>query len=85
MSKKTKAKEFESQVEEQVEEQVQEQVEEQVEEVKEVKKVKKVTNEFNVVKILQKQPKGYRLLLEDGRIVKVSKDKFVRGQKTVIL
>ena len=82
MSKKTKAKEFESQVEEQVEEQVQEQVEEQVEEVKEVKKV---TNEFNVVKILQKQPKGYRLLLEDGRIVKVSKDKFVRGQKTVIL
>ena len=74
MSKKTKSKKSKPQVEEQIQE-----------EVKEVKEVKKTVNEFNVVKIVQKQPKGYRLLLEDGRIVKVTKDKYTRGQKTVVL
>lgn len=82
MSKKTKSKKSKPQVEEQIQEEVQEIVQEKV---KEVKEVKKTVNEFNVVKIVQKQPKGYRLLLEDGRIVKVTKDKYTRGQKTVTL
>lgn len=82
MSKKTKSKKAKPQVEEQIQEEVQEIVQEKV---KEVEEVKKAVNEFNVVKIVQKQPKGYRLLLEDGRIVKVTKDKYTRGQKTVVL
>lgn len=45
----------------------------------------KAANEVGVVRILQKTPSGYRLLLETGAIVKVSKAQYTKGQSTVIL
>lgn len=53
-------------------------------EVKKVKEVKK-SNEAKVVRIVQHLPSGYRLLLEGGEIVKVTKAQFKQGQKTVKL
>ena len=72
-------------VEEVTEELVEELVEEVVEEVVEKQKNSKATNTYKVERIVQKQPRGYRLLLEDGRTVKVRKDQFKKGQKTVTL
>lgn len=42
-------------------------------------------NEVAVVRIVQKTPSGFRLLLETGEIVKVSKAQYIKGQPTIIL
>jgi hypothetical protein len=52
---------------------------------KEAKKVVETTNELKVVRIVQRVPSGFRLLLENGQIVKVTKNQFKLGQKTVVL
>ena len=49
------------------------------------KKVVETTNELKVVRIVQRVPSGFRLLLENGQIVKVTKKQFKLGQKTVVL
>lgn len=75
----------------QVEEVIEEVVEEVVEQVVEVVEAKpapavaKAANEVGVVRIVQKTPSGFRLLLETGEIVKVSKAQYAKGQSTVIL
>lgn len=43
------------------------------------------SNEVKVERIVQHLPSGYRLLLEDGQIVKVGKKDFKQGQKTITL
>ena len=52
---------------------------------KEVKKVVEVSNEVKVVRIVQRIPSGFRLLLENGKIVKVTKAQYKVGQSTVKL
>lgn len=42
-------------------------------------------NEVGVVRIVQKTPSGFRVLLETGEIVKVSKAQYTKGQSTIIL
>ena len=49
------------------------------------KKVVETTNELKVVRIVQRVPSGFRLLLENGQIVKVTKKQFKLGQKTIVL
>ena len=75
------------QVEEVVEEveEVLQEVVEQVVEAKPAPAVAKAANEVGVVRIVQKTPSGFRLLLETGEIIKVSKAQYVKGQSTVIL
>jgi len=41
--------------------------------------------EIKVVNIIQKLPSGYRLLLETGEVVKVTKAQYTKGQTTIIL
>lgn len=48
------------------------------------KKVKG-TSQVKVTKIVQKTPSGYRLLLETGEIVKVSKKDYRKGQEFISL
>lgn len=72
-----------SEVEEVVEEVVEQVVE--VVEAKPAPTVPKAANEVGVVRIVQKTPSGFRLLLETGEIVKVSKAQYTKGQSTVIL
>jgi D-ribose pyranose/furanose isomerase RbsD len=72
--------EAEQVVEEQVEEVIQ-----QVVETKPAPAAPKASNEVGVVRILQKTPSGFRLLLETGEIVKVSKAQYTKGQSTIIL
>lgn len=48
------------------------------------KKVKD-TSQVKVTKIVQKTPSGYRLLLETGEIVKVSKKDYRKGQEFISL
>lgn len=50
-----------------------------------VEEVKETTNEVKVVRIVQRIPSGFRLLLETGKIVKVTKAQFKLGQKTIKL
>lgn len=45
----------------------------------------KAANEVGVVRVLQKTPSGFRVLLETGEIVKVSKAQYTKGQSTIIL
>lgn len=64
--------------------------EEVVEEVKEVKKpkakpAKKENNKVRVRKIVQHLPSHYRLLVADGRVVKVHKSKYKQGQSYITL
>lgn len=59
--------------------QVQQDLQPVIQAVKEGKKIYKVKT------IVQKLPRGYRLLLEDGQIVKVGKDQYKKGQETVEL
>ena len=61
--------------------------EEVVETVKpaEEKKAKKDSSEVKVVKIVQKTPSGYRLLLETGEIVRVTKKDYTKGQEFISL
>lgn len=77
------------QVEEVVEEEIQEIVEQAapivVEPVKQQVVAPRAGNEVGVVNIVQKTPSGFRLLLETGEIVKVSKAQYTKGQSTVIL
>lgn len=72
-----------------VEEEIQEIVEEvapiAVEPVKEQVVAPRAGNEVGVRNIVQKTPSGFRLLLETGEIVKVSKAQYTKGQKTIIL
>ncbi len=72
-----------------VEEEIQEIVEEVapivVEPVKEQVVAPRAGNEVGVRNIVQKTPSGFRLLLETGEIVKVSKAQYTKGQKTIIL
>jgi len=65
--------------------QILEEVQEEVVEQVTVQAKEKLTNEVKVERVIQKQPRGYKLLLEDGRTVKVSKDKFNKIKKTVTL
>ena len=67
---------------------------EKVEEVVEVKpvreekkkeEVKEASTKVAVVKIVQKTPSGYRLLLETGEIVRVSKKEYTKGQEFIEL
>lgn len=63
-------------------------VEEVVEEVVETKPAPaapRAGNEVGVVRIVQKTPSGYRLLLETGEVVKVPKTQYTKGQTTIIL
>ena len=65
-------------------------VEEVVEEVKEekpapVEKKKDNSSEVKVIKIVQKTPSGYRLLLETGEIVRVSKKDYTKGQEFITI
>ena len=72
-----------------VEEEIQEIVEQAapivVEPVKQQVVAPRAGNEVGVVNIVQKTPSGFRLLLETGEIVKVSKAQYTKGQSTVIL
>ena len=43
------------------------------------------TSQVRVIKIVQKTPSGYRLLLETGEIVKVSKKDYRKGQEFISL
>lgn len=64
------------------------QIEQQIVEKKEIQEIKVEqvkTGEIKVLRILQRLPSGYRLLLETGEIVKISKDRYTKGQPTVIL
>lgn len=73
--------------------QVEEVVEEIVEEVapieEEVVEEEVVTpragNEVGVVRIVQKTPSGFKLLLETGEFVRVKKAQYKKGDKTIIL
>lgn len=47
--------------------------------------VAKLSNEVAVVSIVQKTPSGFRVLLETGEIVKVSKAQYTKGQPTIIV
>ena len=65
-------------------------VEEVVEEVKEekpapVEKKKDNSSEVKVIKIVQKTPSGYRLLLETGETVRVSKKDYTKGQEFITI
>ena len=60
------------------------QVEEVVEEVEEVI-TPRAGNEVGVVRIVQKTPSGFKLLLETGEIVRVKKAQYKKGDKTIIL
>jgi hypothetical protein len=42
-------------------------------------------NEVGVVRIVQKTPSGFKLLLETGEIVRVKKAQYKKGDKTIIL
>jgi len=42
-------------------------------------------NEVGVVRIVQKTPSGFKLLLETGEIVRVKKSQYTKGDKTIIL
>ena len=70
-----------------VEKVVEEVVEEIVEEVVEKEQVvaPRVGNEIGVVNIVQKTPSGFKLLLETGEIVRVTKSQYTKGDKTIIL
>jgi D-ribose pyranose/furanose isomerase RbsD len=72
--------EAEQVVEEQVEEVIQ-----QVVETKPAPVAPKAANEVGVVRIVQKTPSGFRLLLETGETVRVSKAQYTKGQSTIIL
>jgi D-ribose pyranose/furanose isomerase RbsD len=72
--------EAEQVVEEQVEEVIQ-----QVVETNPAPVAPKAANEVGVVRIVQKTPSGFRLLLETGETVRVSKAQYTKGQSTVIL
>lgn len=43
------------------------------------------TSQVRVIKIVQKTPSGYRLLIETGEIVKVSKKDYRKGQEFISL
>lgn len=66
-------------------EEVIEVVEEVVEVVKDKPLTPKAGNEVGVVRVVQRTPSGFRLLLETGEIVKVTKKQFTKGQTTIIL
>lgn len=76
---------FAEAVEEVLEEIVEEVAPTVVEPVKEQVVAPRAGNEVGVKNIVQKTPSGFRLLLETGEIVKVPKDKYTKGQKTIIL
>lgn len=59
-------------------------VEEEVEEVEEVT-TPRAGNEVGVVRIVQKTPSGFKLLLETGEFVRVKKAQYKKGDKTIIL
>ena len=42
-------------------------------------------NEVGVVRIVQKTPSGFKLLLETGELVRVKKAQYKKGDKTIIL
>lgn len=42
-------------------------------------------NEVGVVRIVQKTPSGFKLLLETGELIKVKKAQYKKGDKTIIL
>jgi hypothetical protein len=70
------------------EQQFKEQVEEVIQQVVEAKPVPaapRATNEVGVVRVLQRTPSGFRLLLETGEIVRVKKSQYIKGQSTIIL
>jgi len=83
------APEVEEVVEEEVEEVVEEVTSIEVEEVVEIVKEQVVTpragNEVGVVRIVQKTPSGFKLLLETGELIKVKKAQYKKGDKTIIL
>lgn len=56
-------------------------VEEEVEEVT----TPRAGNEVGVVRIVQKTPSGFKLLLETGEFVRVKKAQYKKGDKTIIL
>lgn len=60
---------------------VEEEVEEEVEEVA----TPRAGNEVGVVRIVQKTPSGFKLLLETGEFVRVKKAQYKKGDKTIIL
>jgi hypothetical protein len=45
----------------------------------------KASNEVGVVRIVQKTPSGFKLLLETGEIVRVKKSQYTKGQSTIVL
>ena len=68
-------------------------IEEVVEKAKEVKEEKPapvekkqdISSQVKVIKIVQKTPSGYRLLLETGEIVRVSKKDYTKGQEFITI
>jgi len=61
-------------------------VEEVVEEVVEEEVVTpRAGNEVGVVRIVQKTPSGFKLLLETGELIRVKKAQYKKGDKTIIL
>lgn len=68
-------------------------IEEVVEKAKEVKEEKPApvekkrdnSSQVKVIKIVQKTPSGYRLLLETGEIVRVSKKDYIKGQEFITI
>ena len=68
-------------------------IEEVVEKAKEVKEEKPApvekkrdnSSQVKVIKIVQKTPSGYRLLLETGEIVRVSKKDYTKGQEFITI
>lgn len=72
-------------VEEVVEEIVEEVAPVEEEVVEEEVVTPRVGNEVGVVRIVQKTPSGFKLLLETGELIKVKKAQYKKGDKTIIL
>lgn len=68
-----------------VEEEIQEVVEEVAPAVVEQVVAPRAGNEVGVRNIVQKTPSGFKLLLETGEIIRVSKSQYKKGDKTIIL